>query len=103
MASSTQGPHSLAFRVMRLCRPSFQVDNPLLLDPADLLVGEDIFDDQTAASHLPQLLQSLTTSTPTAAKISTESDLSFRSLLPLSESILKAPSDIPDLMVFLMI
>ncbi|KAL9662032.1 hypothetical protein QQ045_026860 [Rhodiola kirilowii] len=88
MASSTQGPHSLAFRVMRLCRPSFQVDNPLLLDPADLLVGEDIFDDQTAASHLPELLQSLTTSTPTAAKIITESDLSFR-----SRFLLHDPSD----------
>ncbi|KAF5728920.1 trafficking protein particle complex subunit 13 [Tripterygium wilfordii] len=54
--SSTQGSHSLAFRVMRLCRPSFQVETPLLVDPADLMVGEDIFDDPIAASLLPPLI-----------------------------------------------
>lgn len=46
------GSHSLAFRVMRLCRPSFNVDPPLRLDPADLFVGEDIFDDPSAAPSL---------------------------------------------------
>ncbi|KAF5176509.1 Trafficking protein particle complex subunit [Thalictrum thalictroides] len=51
------GPHSLAFRVMRLCRPSFQVDTPLLIDPFDLLTGEDILDNPTAASQLPTLLK----------------------------------------------
>ncbi|XP_057417297.1 uncharacterized protein LOC130711618 [Lotus japonicus] len=42
------GSHSVAFRVMRLCRPSFNVDPPLRLDPADLFVGEDLFDDPAA-------------------------------------------------------
>ncbi|KAK8916647.1 hypothetical protein KSP39_PZI022887 [Platanthera zijinensis] len=36
--------HSLAFRVMRLCRPSFQAEDAVLrLDPFDLLAGEDLF------------------------------------------------------------
>lgn len=77
--NSAQGPHSLAFRVMRLCRPSFQVDNPLLLDPADLLVGEDIFDDPIAASRLPPLFQNLTPK-------SNVSDLSYRSRFLLQDS-----------------
>ncbi|KAI4304354.1 hypothetical protein MLD38_039879 [Melastoma candidum] len=42
MSTTTQGPHSLAFRVMRLCRPSLHVDLPLLFDPSDLVHGEDI-------------------------------------------------------------
>ncbi|OWM77490.1 hypothetical protein CDL15_Pgr016887 [Punica granatum] len=54
--STTQASHSLAFRVMRLCRPTLHVDTPLLVDPSDLLVGEDIFDDPLAASQLPRLL-----------------------------------------------
>ncbi|GKV12132.1 hypothetical protein SLEP1_g23322 [Rubroshorea leprosula] len=41
---------------MRLCKPSFHVEPPLQLDPIDLLVGEDIFDDPLAASHLPPLI-----------------------------------------------
>ncbi|XP_043689514.1 probable trafficking protein particle complex subunit 13 homolog isoform X2 [Telopea speciosissima] len=53
--SSTPGPHSLAFRVMRLCRPSFHVDSPLRVDPLDLFTGEDLFDDPIAASQLPRL------------------------------------------------
>ncbi|XP_042478742.1 trafficking protein particle complex subunit 13 isoform X2 [Macadamia integrifolia] len=53
--SSTPGPHSLTFRVMRLCRPSFQVDSPLRVDPLDLFTGEDFFDDPVAASQLPRL------------------------------------------------
>lgn len=82
--SSTQGPHSLAFRVMRLCRPSFHVETiPLRLDPSDLLVGEDIFDDPSAASQLPSLLQSLT---PTAAKSNDSTDLSYRSRFLLHDS-----------------
>ncbi|KAG1355170.1 putative trafficking protein particle complex subunit [Cocos nucifera] len=45
--------HSLAFRVMRLCRPSFQAEDAILrLDPSDLLVGEDIFDDPRVSPHL---------------------------------------------------
>ncbi|KAI8027558.1 Phytochrome A1 [Camellia lanceoleosa] len=46
--SSTQVAHSLAFRVMRLCRSSFHVETPLRFDPCDLIdvrftsaVGED--------------------------------------------------------------
>ncbi|KAL3741847.1 hypothetical protein ACJRO7_017336 [Eucalyptus globulus] len=56
--STTQGPHSLAFRVMRLCRPSLLVEPPLLVHPSDLLAGEDILDDPLAASRLPSLLAS---------------------------------------------
>ncbi|KAK7252166.1 hypothetical protein RIF29_35930 [Crotalaria pallida] len=43
-ATATAGSHSLAFRVMRLCRPSFNVDPPLRLHPSDLFLGEDLFD-----------------------------------------------------------
>uniref|UniRef100_A0A1D1YSX9 UPF0533 protein C56C10.7 n=2 Tax=Anthurium amnicola TaxID=1678845 RepID=A0A1D1YSX9_9ARAE len=55
--SSPQHPsssnHSLAFRVMRLCRPSFQVEDTLLrLDPCDLFAGEDLFDDPRVSLHL---------------------------------------------------
>lgn len=51
--SSSAGSHSLAFRVMRLCRPSFHVETPLRLDPLDLIAGEDLFDDPHAllSSH----------------------------------------------------
>ncbi|GMN50833.1 hypothetical protein TIFTF001_019988 [Ficus carica] len=71
------GSHSLAFRVMRLCRPSFHVDPvPLRVDPTDLLVGEDIFDDPLAASNLPRLLHS----SPDSA------DLSYRSRFLLHDS-----------------
>ncbi|PON36791.1 Trafficking protein particle complex subunit [Parasponia andersonii] len=77
------GSHSLAFRVMRLCRPSFHADPvPLRLDPVDLLVGEDIFDDPIAAAQLPPLLHS--------HSHSSDSDLTYRSrfLLPhLSDPI----------------
>lgn len=69
--SSSVVPHSLAFRVMRLCRPTFQVETPLRFDPADLLVGEDLFDDLTAASHLPRLLD--------INNKSTDADLTYRS------------------------
>ncbi|KAI3682924.1 hypothetical protein L1987_83312 [Smallanthus sonchifolius] len=55
--SSTQSLHSLAFRVMRLCRPTFHVETPLRFDPSDLIVGEDLLDDP----QLRRLLQSQTT------------------------------------------
>ncbi|XWS18369.1 hypothetical protein CRYUN_Cryun32bG0037600 [Craigia yunnanensis] len=58
MSTTQQGTHSLAFRVMRLCKPSFHVKPPFRLDPSDLFVGEDIFDDPLAASNLPPLLSS---------------------------------------------
>jgi len=45
MSGGQAGSHSLAFRVMRLCRPSFQIDHPLRCDPFDLMLGEDFFDD----------------------------------------------------------
>ncbi|XP_028775555.1 trafficking protein particle complex subunit 13 [Neltuma alba] len=54
----SQGSHSLAFRVMRLCRPSVHVDPPLLLDPADLMIGEDLLDDPIAAENVPRLIGS---------------------------------------------
>ncbi|KAL7234279.1 hypothetical protein ACSBR1_017804 [Camellia fascicularis] len=54
--SSTQVAHSLAFRVMRLCRPSFHVETPLRFDPCNLIGGEDLYNDPVAASHFPGLL-----------------------------------------------
>ncbi|KAI5331152.1 hypothetical protein L3X38_021278 [Prunus dulcis] len=83
MSSGQGGPHSLAFRVMRLCKPSFQVDPiPLLLDPSDLVVGEDIFDDPIASAQLPRLLHHSQVSS------SDSSDLSYR-----SRFLLHHPSD----------
>ncbi|GMY07204.1 trafficking protein particle complex subunit 13 [Fagus crenata] len=61
---------------MRLCKPSFHVDPPLRLELADLIVGEDIFDDPIAASHLPSLTDSHVT------KLTNSSNL--RSIDPLS-------------------
>ncbi|XP_062162350.1 uncharacterized protein LOC133869389 [Alnus glutinosa] len=80
--SSSPGTHSLAFRVMRLCRPSFHVDPPLRLDPTDLIAGEDIFDDPIAASHLPRLIDCH------VANPADSSDLSYR-----SRFLLHDPSD----------
>lgn len=84
--------HSLAFRVMRLCRPSLHVDStPLLFDPADLIAGEDLFDDPLSASQLPQLLSSATSSS------SADADLTYR-----SRFLLLHPSDaigLPGLLV----
>ncbi|KAK9714699.1 hypothetical protein RND81_06G113400 [Saponaria officinalis] len=47
---ASQGAHSLAFRVMRLCRPSLHVETPLLFHPEDLLLGEDLLYDLPTAS-----------------------------------------------------
>lgn len=77
--TTSSATHALAFRVMRLCRPSIHVDPPLRLDPVDLFLGEDIFDDPIAASCLPSLLSS---STPP----SSDSDPSFRSRYLLQHS-----------------
>ncbi|KAL6991040.1 hypothetical protein U1Q18_009163 [Sarracenia purpurea var. burkii] len=82
--SGSQVAHSLAFRVMRLCRPSFHVDTPLRFDPCDLIAGEDLFDDPVAASNLPRLLGNHAF---TATK-SNDSDLTYRSRFLLHE-----PSD----------
>ncbi|GLT30352.1 hypothetical protein SLA2020_051560 [Shorea laevis] len=82
MSGTPQGTHSLAFRVMRLCKPSFHVEPPLQLDPTDLLVGEDIFDDPLAASHPPPLI-----SRHVANPIDS-SDLSYR-----TRFLLHHPSD----------
>ena len=71
--STPPATQSLAFRVMRLCRPSFHVDTPLLLDPSDLILGEDIFDDPLAATHLPLLIDTHLTNPIDS------SDLSYRS------------------------
>ncbi|ESQ27610.1 hypothetical protein EUTSA_v10018568mg [Eutrema salsugineum] len=67
--SATQGPHSLAFRVMRLCKPSFHVDPPLRIDPFDLLAGEDFSDDPTSASLFRRHVSSAD---------AVDSDLSYR-------------------------
>ncbi|KAH7568941.1 hypothetical protein JRO89_XS06G0077200 [Xanthoceras sorbifolium] len=78
--STTPGTHSLAFRVMRLCRPSIHVEPPLRLDPMDLFVGEDIFDDPIASSNLPPLISTTDSSN--------SSDLTFS-----SRFLLHHPSD----------
>ncbi|KAM1245525.1 hypothetical protein ACFX15_036082 [Malus domestica] len=79
MSSGQGGPHPLAFRVMRLCKPSFQVDPiPLLLDPADLVVGEDVFDDPMAAAQLPRLLDVHDSLNPSSSASSDSSDLTYR-------------------------
>ncbi|XP_027111763.1 trafficking protein particle complex subunit 13 [Coffea eugenioides] len=78
--SSSQASHSLAFRVMRLCRPSLHVETPLKFDPCDLLFGEDLFDHPPAAAHLPRLLSDFADSS--------SSDLTYRSRFLLSH-----PSD----------
>ncbi|KAJ9168872.1 hypothetical protein P3X46_020355 [Hevea brasiliensis] len=80
--STTQGTHSLAFRVMRLCRPSFHVEAPLRVDASDLIVGEDIFDDPIAASRLPPLIDAHVT------KLTDTSDLTYR-----TRFLLQHPSD----------
>ncbi|KAK2644100.1 hypothetical protein Ddye_019295 [Dipteronia dyeriana] len=79
--SSSPGTHSLAFRVMRLCRPSIHVEPPLRLDPMDLFVGEDIFDDPIASSNLPPLISTHVSSSSSSARaISSDSaDLTFSS------------------------
>ncbi|KDO75901.1 hypothetical protein CISIN_1g013275mg [Citrus sinensis] len=77
--SSTPGTHSLAFRVMRLCRPSLHVEPPLRVDPTDLFIGEDIFDDPIAASNLPPLISSDVTTNKS-------SDLTYRSRFLLHDS-----------------
>ncbi|GAB4831212.1 hypothetical protein Ancab_005222 [Ancistrocladus abbreviatus] len=73
MSTAQGGGHSLAFRVMRLCRPSLHVESQSLrFDPADLLVGEDIFDDPIAAAELPRLFHD-------QSHVSADSDLTYRS------------------------
>lgn len=72
---ATQGPHSLAFRVMRLCKPSFHVDPPLRIDPFDLLAGEDFSDD-------PSLLQRHLSSSADAV----DSDLSYRNRFIINQA-----------------
>lgn len=74
-ATPTQGPHSLAFRVMRLCKPSFHVDPPLRIDPFDLLAGEDFSDD-------PSLLQRHLSSSADAV----DSDLSYRNRFIINQA-----------------
>ncbi|XP_031097785.1 trafficking protein particle complex subunit 13 [Ipomoea triloba] len=86
MSSSTapQTPHSLAFRVMRLCRPSLHVETPLRFNACDLLFGEDLFDDSLAADHLPRLLSG--DSVNAGANVVDPSDLSYRSRFLLEQS-----------------
>ncbi|KAL7618243.1 hypothetical protein Lser_V15G04424 [Lactuca serriola] len=67
--SSTQSLHSLAFRVMRLCRPTFHIETPLRFDLSDLIVGEDLLDDPSAAPHIRRLLQSQSTTTDSSTDL----------------------------------
>ncbi|KAI3800385.1 hypothetical protein L1987_28475 [Smallanthus sonchifolius] len=76
--SSTQSLHSLAFRVMRLCRPTFHVETPLQFDLCDLVVGEDLFDSPSAAPR--HLLQS-----HSASRESSSANLSYRNRFVLSD------------------
>jgi len=53
MSSGVGGTgHSLAFRVMRLCRPALQVDLGLKFDPMDLIQGEDAYDNEGHQSSI---------------------------------------------------
>ncbi|PWA37009.1 hypothetical protein CTI12_AA594560 [Artemisia annua] len=52
------GTHSVAFRVMRLCRPTFHIETPLRFDLSDLIIGEDLFDDESASPHIRRLIKS---------------------------------------------
>ncbi|XP_010272687.1 PREDICTED: trafficking protein particle complex subunit 13-like [Nelumbo nucifera] len=71
--NASMGLHSLTFRVMRLCRPSFQVDDPLRFDSLDLLTGEDIFDDPATVSQaqLPRLFHRCNTNTTKPGEVDT--------------------------------
>lgn len=69
---------------MRLCRPSFHVETPLRIDPADLLVGEDLFDDPSAAPHLPSLLHPHGYLYPAAGEA--DSDPTYRTRFLLHDS-----------------
>ncbi|KAL6538636.1 hypothetical protein OROGR_012624 [Orobanche gracilis] len=94
MSGGAQQPaHSLAFRVMRLCRPTVHVDaSPLKFDLCDILFGEDLFDDPIAASNFPRLLSSQSNSSAVDP-----SDLSYR-----SRFLLQHPTDslgLPGLLV----
>ncbi|XP_020581666.1 trafficking protein particle complex subunit 13 homolog isoform X2 [Phalaenopsis equestris] len=52
-AGGSASNHSLAFRVMRLCRPSFQAEDSVFrLDPFDLLAGEDLFSNPHVSSTI---------------------------------------------------
>ncbi|KAL0904191.1 hypothetical protein M5K25_026266 [Dendrobium thyrsiflorum] len=52
-AGGSPSNHSLAFRVMRLCRPSFQAEDSVLrFDPFDLLAGEDLFNNSGVSSTI---------------------------------------------------
>ncbi|XP_074272190.1 uncharacterized protein LOC141596069 [Silene latifolia] len=91
---ASQSNHSLAFRVMRLCRPSLHVEPPLLFDPADILIGEDLFDDPSAAAVLPSLLSRLSDLPPSATATATAADggevageVSFKSRFVLSDPV----------------
>ncbi|GKC61283.1 hypothetical protein Tco_1088881, partial [Tanacetum coccineum] len=76
--SSTQSLHSLAFRVMRLCRPTFQVETPLRFDPCDVIVGEDMFDSPSAVPR--HLCSSHSVSSDPSC-----SDLTYRNRFLLSD------------------
>ncbi|KAJ4803431.1 Trafficking protein particle complex subunit 13 [Rhynchospora pubera] len=66
-AGASPGQHSLAFRVMRLTRPSMHADEAVLrLHPNDLFVGEDLISD--ANPHVPSNLLDLASSDSSSAE-----------------------------------
>ncbi|XP_020085226.1 trafficking protein particle complex subunit 13 isoform X1 [Ananas comosus] len=72
-AAASPGQHSLAFRVMRLCRPSLRAEDSVLrLHPADLFAGEDLFDDPRISPSL------LFPPSSTSAAATNGGDFSFR-------------------------
>lgn len=52
------GTHSVAFRVMRLCRPTFHIETPVRFDLSDLIIGEDLLDDESGSPHIRRLIKS---------------------------------------------
>ncbi|KAG6754844.1 hypothetical protein POTOM_040642 [Populus tomentosa] len=55
---------------MRSCQPAFLVDTALVLDPTEIFVGKDIFEDPVFSTHLPLLINS---------HLFDSSDLTYRS------------------------
>ncbi|KAI3740959.1 hypothetical protein L2E82_31434 [Cichorium intybus] len=60
---------TLQLKSKRLCRPTFHIENPLRFDLSDIIVGEDLFDDPSAAPQLRRLLQSQSTTTDSSTDL----------------------------------
>nr|XP_043610074.1 trafficking protein particle complex subunit 13-like [Erigeron canadensis] len=97
---SSSHTHSLAFRVMRLCRPTFHVETPLRFHLSDLIAGEDLFSDPSAAPHLQKLINSQSTITTINSSDSASSaDLTFSNRFLLRENDPSDPMGLPGMLV----